>query len=139
VKLKGKKLRVLYSRPYARGRTVWGVVVPFDSVWRTGANAATAFTTDIDLTSGSAVIPKGSYTLYSIPTAKGMTLIVSRKPGPSSAYDPSQDQARIALTPAKPASTIDPFRIWFEPSKKNTVVLRLGWADRSYSVTLKPR
>jgi hypothetical protein len=139
VKLKGKRIRVQYSRPSMRGRTVWGVVVPFDSVWRTGANTATLFTTDLDLSSGNTTIPKGTYTLYSIPSAGGMTLIMSRKPGGIPAYDPSQDQARIVLGMTKPAATIDPFRIWFEPSKKNTVILKLGWADRSFSATLKAR
>ena len=66
-----------------RGRAVWGVVVPFDSVWRTGANLATIFSTESDLVSGNVKIPKGSYTLYSIPAEKGLTLIMSKRPGGS--------------------------------------------------------
>jgi hypothetical protein len=137
VVLGGKKVAVKYSKPYMRGRTVWGVVVPWDSIWRTGANLATSFTTDVDLLLGTASIPKGSYTLYSIPSAKVMTLIISKKPGGSPPqYDPGLDLARVALTGDTSAVPIDPFRLWFEPSGGNSATLRIGWADRVYSATI---
>jgi hypothetical protein len=133
--LKGTKVSVSYSRPYSRGRVVWGVVVPFDSVWRTGANRTTTLTTGRDIVLGKARIPAGTYTLYSLPAATGFTLIVSRKPAGFPAYDPSMDAARVPLTRVKSAPSVDPFRIWFDKGKQGTS-LRIGWMDRTYSVPL---
>ncbi len=132
-----KRLFVKFSKPYMRGRAVWGVVVPFDSVWRTGANLATIFSTESDLVSGNVKIPKGSYTLYSIPAEKGLTLIMSKRPGGSQPqYDPSLDLARIPMALEKAPAAIDPFRIWFEQLDGHAVMLKLGWADRVYSARL---
>jgi hypothetical protein len=139
VTLKGKKIKASYSRPYVRGRSIWGVIVPFDSVWRTGANSATLLTTGVDLVVGTTTVPKGTYTLYSVPAANGLTLIISKKPGGMPAYDPAMDQIRVPMEQTTPSSAVDPFRIWFEPAKKNSVLLRLGWSDRVYSVTLKAK
>ena len=137
IALAGKKVAVRYSKPYTRGRVIWGVVVPWDSVWRTGANLVTSFVTDADLLMGSVNVPKGSYTLYSIPSAKAMTLIISKKPGGGQPqYDPAQDLARVVLAGDTAATPIDPFRIWFEPSAGNSATLRIGWADRVYSTTI---
>jgi hypothetical protein len=133
-----KKVKIRYSRPYMRGRAIWGVVVPFDSVWRTGANLATQLTADVDLRIGNLGVPAGSYTLYSIPTEKAFTLIVSKKPSGSAAYDPAMDLGRVEMTPASPGVPIDPFHIWFE-AKKNGTLLRLGWSDRVYSVPVRPK
>ena len=136
--LKGKKVSISYSRPYARGRAVWGVVVPFDSVWRTGANRTTTLTAERDILLGRARIPAGSYTLYSLPTAKGFTLIVSRKPAGFPAYDPSMDVARVQMVAVKKGPAVDPFRIWFEETRKGTN-LRIGWMERSYTLPITAR
>ena len=56
------KMRVEYGRPFAKGRKVFGELVPWGKVWRTGANEATSLTTDVDVTLGSVPLPKGSYT-----------------------------------------------------------------------------
>jgi hypothetical protein len=134
VVLGGKKAVVRYSRPFMRGREIWGVVVPFDSVWRTGANLATALVTDADLTVGGIAVPRGSYTLYAIPSSGGFTLIISRKPGGNEpAYDRKFDLARISLNAEPSSSTIDPFRIWFETAGPRTATLKLGWGDRMFS------
>jgi len=130
----GKKAKIIYSRPFMRGRTIWGVVVPLDSIWRTGANAATSLTTDADIMLGTVRVPKGSYTLYSLPTEKEFTLIISKKPAGRPDYDPAMDLARVAMTMTAAPSPVDPFRIWFERSGKNSGLLHLGWADRVYSL-----
>ena len=63
--IKGKKVSISYSRPSMRGRkVVGGELVPYDKVWRTGANEATTLTTEIDLNIGGAKVPAGTYTLY---------------------------------------------------------------------------
>jgi hypothetical protein len=140
ISLEGKKATIRYSRPFARGRSIWGVVVPYDSVWRTGANLATSLVTDGEITIGTHAVPPGSYTLYSIPTATGLTLIISTKPGGREpAYDPKSDVARISMKQERAASGIDPFRIWFERDGTSGGTLNIGWGDRSFSTRIGAR
>jgi hypothetical protein len=77
----GKHLFIDYGRPSMRGRRIMGGLVPYGRVWRTGANAATTLVTDVDLTSAAVRVPRGTYTLYTLPTAGGWTLIVNRQTG----------------------------------------------------------
>ena len=79
----GKTVTINYSRPSMRGRTIFGGLVPYGQVWRTGANAATSLKTDVDLTIGGANVPAGSYTLYSIPNENGWKLIINKETGQS--------------------------------------------------------
>jgi hypothetical protein len=130
----GKKVKIVYSRPFMRGRTIWGVVVPQDSIWRTGANAATSLITEANIMLGNMRVPRGSYTLYSVPGEKAFTLIISKKTPGRPDYDPAMDLARLEMKKTAAASPIDPFRIWFERSGKNGGIFHLGWADRVYSL-----
>jgi hypothetical protein len=140
ITLQGTKIKVTYSKPFMRGRTIWGVVVPMDSIWRTGANSATALTLGGSVEIGGTVIPAGSYTLYSLPTEKQFWLIVSRKPGGGRAeYDKTQDLVRIPMTAETPAATIDPFTIQMIADGQNAAILRLGWSDRSFSTRITRR
>lgn len=137
IRLGGKRVLIRYSRPSMRGRTIWGVVVPWDTVWRTGANLATALEVDADVTVGTVRIPRGSYTLYSLPSQEAFSLIVSTVPGGAPPqYDPGRDLSRIAMRFNRSQRFIDPFRIWFEPRGTRKAVLRIGWADRIYSVDI---
>jgi hypothetical protein len=77
----GKRVYVDYGRPSMRGRRIVGELVPYGRVWRTGANAATTLVTETDLRIGDALVPRGTYTLYTLPTAQGWTLIVNRRRG----------------------------------------------------------
>src|SRR2546423_366910 len=78
----GANLTVAYSRPLKRGRVIFGSsIVPWNQVWRTGANAATVFITDKDLVFGTTVIPAGKYTLWTIPAPTGGTLIFNSETG----------------------------------------------------------
>ncbi len=134
-RIKGKTVKVTYSRPYARGREIWGVVVPFDTVWRTGANRATTLSTGLNLRIGKTLLPAGTYTVYSLPAEAAFTLILSKKPAGMPAYDPAMDAARISMEREKSPAPVDPFRIWFEKTGKG-LSLKLGWADRVYRVPL---
>ncbi|MBX2991432.1 MAG: DUF2911 domain-containing protein [Bacteroidetes bacterium] len=132
--LENRKVKVKYSKPFMRGREIWGVVVPFDSIWRTGANMATVLETEGDITIGGANVPAGTYTLYSKPAAKGFHLIVNRKGPGQASYDPSQDHAHVELTMKNVDKPVDPFTITLEPTgRSNTAILKLGWGDREYA------
>ncbi len=95
----GATLWVDYGRPSVRGRTIFGAVVPWDDVWRTGANAATQFRTDKALAFGSIVVPAGMYTLWTIPSQHGWTLLVNGQTGQwGTEHDPSKDLYRIPMS-----------------------------------------
>jgi len=87
-----------YGRPLTRGRQIFGGVVPWNEVWRTGANEATQLNTAIDLKVGDGVIPAGKYTLWTLPTPAGASLIINKQTGQwGTEYDPSQDLLRVDL------------------------------------------
>jgi hypothetical protein len=75
----GKTIQVDYSSPRAKGRKIYGGLVPYGEVWRAGANEATTFVIDTDVTIGGKTVPAGSYTLFTIPNQDKWTLIVSKK------------------------------------------------------------
>lgn len=136
----GANLTVEYSRPAKRGRETWGgLLVPYGEVWRTGANAATAFTTDRDLEIGGADVPAGSYTLFSIFTAESAQLIINRQTGQwGTMYDETQDLVRVNLTPEAIAEFVERFTISIEPSRDGGV-LQLIWDRTRFSVPITVR
>lgn len=77
----GKTLTVNYSSPRAKGRKIFGDLVPYGEVWRTGANEATTFVTDTNLSVGGKDVPAGNYTIFTVPNADKWTLIVNKKTG----------------------------------------------------------
>ena len=135
----GAAVTLDYGRPRRRGREIFGHVVPWNRVWRLGANAATGFSTDRDLLMGGVVIPAGSYTLFMLPAPAGSKLIVNRQTGQwGTAYDPRQDFARIDLTSEQLAQTVDPLTIIIEPQGDGGV-LRVRWDRTQYAVPFKVR
>jgi len=132
-------LTVDYGRPRRRGREIFGNVVPWNQVWRAGANAATGFTTDTDLLMGGVVIPKGSYTLFMFPSPEGSKLIVNRQTGQwGTMYDARQDLVRIDLTAEQLSQTVEPFTIAVDPQGQGGV-LRLRWDRTQFSVPFTVR
>jgi hypothetical protein len=96
--INGKKVTIDYSAPSKRGRVIMGELVPYGSVWRTGANAATTLWTEGDLMIGTVHVPAGTYTLYTIPGEKEWTLIVNKQTGQwGTKYDEAQDLGRTKM------------------------------------------
>ena len=120
-----------YGRPLRRGRTVFGGVVPFDSVWRTGANAATQLRTDVDLSIGGVTVPAGTYTLWTIPSRTGAwKLVINRQTGQwGTVYNERQDLARVDLRTETLATPVEQFTITIQPQGDGGV-LALAW-DRT--------
>jgi hypothetical protein len=134
----GAQIWVDYGRPSARGRTIFGVVVPWGQVWRTGANAATQFSTDKDLTIGGAAVPAGKYTLWTLPTESGAKLIINKQTGQwGTAYDETQDLVRIDLNVAQLSEPVERFTIGVDTAG-NGGVLTFSWDRTRYSVPLNP-
>jgi hypothetical protein len=113
------RIKIDYGQPHARGRNVIGMpgVVPWDSVWRAGANMSTQLTAEVDLTIGSTFIPRGIYTLFVLPTRNGWKLIVSKEVLQwGTDYDPKQDFARIDLRSRTLPEPIESLTFWLVPA-----------------------
>src|SRR5690606_2233295 len=112
----GAEIEIDYGTPRKRGREIWGALVPFGEVWRTGANQATHFRTSRDLVFGAGadtlVVPAGTYTLFSIPQPDGGVLIINRQTGQTgTAYDPARDLGRVTLTSRPLPEMVERFTI----------------------------
>jgi hypothetical protein len=114
-------LVVDYGRPAKRGREIFGALVPWGEVWRTGANRATHLTTDRDLLIGGTAVPAGSYTHFTIPRAEGWTLIVNRRTDiTGTAHDP----ARIPMQTRSLPAVVEDFTVVVDEQGS---ALRLQW------------
>ena len=112
VVLAAPEIWVDYGRPTKRGREILGTVVPWNEVWRTGANSATQLNTTADLRVGDAVIPAGKYTLWTLPTPTGTKLIVNRQTGQwGTEYDVTKDLIRLDLRTEQLAEPVERFTI----------------------------
>jgi hypothetical protein len=123
----GAELMVDYGRPSARGRQILGAVVPYGEVWRTGANQATQLTTSRALQAGGTTIPAGTYTLWTLPTEDGVTLIINRQTGQwGTIYDSTQDLARVPMEVTEAAAPVEQFTVKVEPGP-NGGALVMQW------------
>jgi len=127
----GARIVVDFGTPMRRGRDIWGTIVPWDRVWRTGANRATHLSTTRELAIGTLVVPAGEYTLFSVPEENGGVLIVNRQTGQNgTAYDPARDLGRVPMRRVARAEPAERFDIAVEPVGASGGVIRLVW-DRS--------
>ena len=133
------EILVDYGRPLRRGRPIFGVVVPWDTIWRTGADAATQFRTSADLTIGGATIPAGTYTLWTIPAPNGATLVVNKQTGQwGTQYDPAQDLVRVPMRVSPTPAPVERLTI-DAPITSAGPVLRIAWDTREMTVPIAER
>jgi hypothetical protein len=133
--LNDKKISVDYGRPYMRGRKIMGELVPYDQVWRTGANRATHFTTEADLVIGGVAVPKGTYTLFTVPSPSGWKLIVNKQTGQWGipyTYE-KEELARIDMKVETLPSAIEQFTISLDKDGAGGI-LKLEWEKTRASV-----
>lgn len=111
----GKSIKVDYSSPRAKGRKIYGDLVPYGKVWRTGANEATTFVTDANLSIAGKVIPSGSYTIFTVPNQSKWELIVNKKTGEwGIPYKYESDElGRYAMDVSKTSAPVENFTISF--------------------------
>jgi Protein of unknown function (DUF2911) len=136
----GKTIKVDYSSPRAKGRKIFGDLVPYGKVWRTGANQATTFVTDANLTAGGKDIPAGNYTIFTVPAADKWTLIVNKKTGEwGIPYKYESDElARIDMSASKTSSPVENFTIAFD-EKGNACTLRMEWENTRAQVDISEK
>jgi hypothetical protein len=122
----GKKVSVDYYAPSMHGRKIMGGLVPFGTVWCTGANYATKITTEADLQLGGLKLPKGAYSIWTIPGEKQWTLIINKETGQFHLYYKQQyDFGRTPMTVKTLASPVETFRVEVRDNggKKGTLAL----------------
>ena len=119
-----------YSRPVAKGRTIFGGLVPYDKVWRTGANEATQITFSDDVTIDGHALPKGAYSLHTIPGKDSWTLIFNKvaKQWGSFSYDQAQDALRVTAKPQK-GPYAELFTFTFPEVTADNAVVAMRWVD----------
>lgn len=134
----GKKITVNYSQPSMKGRKIYGGLVPFGEVWRTGANEATTLTTDTNLNIGGTDVPAGTYTLFTIPDQNGWKLIINRQTGQwGTDYKEAQDLARVDMKASKLNQPMEKFTISFEKAGQGAATMNLDWENTRASVDVK--
>ena len=134
-KIDGADIAIAYSRPSMRGRKIWGVLVPFGAVWRTGANEATKLTLAQPIVIGGKDVPAGSYTLWTLPAADGRAkLIINNETGQwGTNYNEKKDFARVDLKRTELSEPVEQFVMGIDEAAGGGV-LRLAWDKVQYSV-----
>jgi hypothetical protein len=131
----GTSLLVDYGRPLARGRTLVGGLIPYDRVWRTGANAATHLAITAPLRLAGVPLDSGTYTLWTLPTHDRVQLIINRQTGQwGTGYQPSHDIARVAMRVDTLDSPIERFTIRVDTASARLV---MEWGTFHWSVPLE--
>ena len=141
------RIAIDYGQPHMRGRNVIGMpgVVPWDTVWRTGANMATQLSTEVDLTIGNTFVPRGVYTLFSLPTRNGWKLVISKETLQwGTDYDASKDFARIDLRQRTLTEPVESLTFWLIPAIEAQTsktfphgVLKFAWGTTELSTDWK--
>ena len=132
-------ITINYSSPSVKGRQVWGGLVPYDKVWRAGANSATIFQTDKDIKVGGKTLPAGKYSLYALVGEKEWTIIINSQTGQwginrdgTTTEDPAKDVIRVMAKPVKSASMNE--KLVYTINDKGFV---LSWENIDVPVSIK--
>ena len=133
----GKTIKTDYSSPRMKGRKIYGGLVPFGEVWRTGANEATTFVTSADVVVGGKTVPAGSYTIFTVPNADKWTLIINKKTGEwGIPYKYESDElARVDMRVSKLPAPVENFSIAYDKSAGGCT-LRIDWETTRASVDI---
>ena len=135
----GNTVTITYGRPYTtkpgttKARKIWGGLVPYGKVWRTGADEATVFKTEKDLEMGGTTIPAGTYTLWTVPEEDGGKLVICKEVGQwGTEYKEGNDLARVDLKrePLQPA--VHQFTIAISKAPGGGGQIKLQWEDVQY-------
>ena len=132
----GNRVTITYGRPYMKGRQIWGGLVPYGKVWRTGSDEATTLITQKPIVIGETTVPAGAYTLWTLPAEDGSAKLIINKQigqwgvGPGS-YDEKQDLARIDLKKETLETPVEQFTMAVTRNGE----IKMSWDKTQYSVT----
>jgi len=138
----GSRVVLVYGRPYstkpgtAEARKIWGGLVPYGKVWRTGSDEATLLISQKPLVFGTTTIPAGAYTLFTLPQADGTAkLIISKDLGEwGLQYKDGDDLARVDLTKSTLDTPVDQFTMAITKTPGGGGVIKMSWESTAYSV-----
>ena len=136
----GKTITVDYSSPRAKGRKIFGGLVPYGEVWRTGANDATTFVTGANLSVEGKDVPAGNYTIFTVPEQNKWTLIINKHTGEWGIpykYE-SEELARVPMQVSKTSAPVENFTIDFEQSGE-ACTLQMSWESTQASVKISEK
>lgn len=141
----GDRVTIVYGRPYTKDphgtemRKIWGGLVPYGKVWRTGADEATLLITQKPLVFGDTTVPAGCYSLYTLPNEDGTAkLIINKAIGQwGTQYDESQDLARVDLKKSALDTPVHQFTMAVARNSEGGGTIKLNWEDTEYSVDFK--
>jgi Protein of unknown function (DUF2911) len=138
----GKTIKIDYSSPRGKGRKIFGdasekALVPYGQIWRTGANDATTFVTDTNVTVGGKPVPAGSYTIFTVPKADAWSLVISKKTGEWGTDYPGEkeDLVRVPMTVSKTSAPVENFTIAFDQAGSKCT-LRTEWENTRATVEI---
>jgi hypothetical protein len=130
--------KVDYSSPGVKGRKIWGALVPFDKVWRTGANAATRLEVSRDFSLGDQKVKAGAYALYTIPGKSSWTVVLNSNPdGNAQEPDGKTDVARITVKPGTMPAARERMTFVFADTTDDSTNLDLEWEKLRVRIPLK--
>ena len=140
------EISTLYSSPGKKGRIIFGKLVPYDVVWRTGANEPTAFTTNKDLVIDNKGLPKGTYSLWTIPRETSWDIIFNSEMNywgvkfsdQTANRDPKHDVLTTTVIPSKSLTVTENFTISFSESNNN-ILMMLAWDTTVVPVLLQKK
>src|SRR4051812_35433770 len=142
----GNEITIVYGRPYTKDpksgekRKVWGTLVPFEKVWRLGADEATLLTTQKELQIGGKSIPAGTYSLFLLPHSdKSAALVVNKQTGQwGTKYDEKQDLVRVDMKGESNSSSPDQLTVAIDKAASGGGgTIKVSWEGTQYSVDIK--
>jgi hypothetical protein len=137
VTIAGKKITVSYGAPSMRGRKVMGALVPYGEVWCAGANDATQLDTEADLDVNGMKLPKGSYTLWTLPNSNQWLLIVNKETGVwHTDYNQRYDLGRVKMNLRAVSPPVERMKFELSSAGGNKGALALAWETTEVSVPI---
>lgn len=129
---------VKYSRPGVKGRTLWGDLVPYDKVWRTGANKATFFSVSTEVSIEGKTLPAGDYAIFTIPGASEWTVIFSKNTEQwgTGDYKSEEDALRVSVKPVMGDHMVESLQFSFDKVNGNTAKLVFAWDKLSFDLSI---
>ena len=130
------EVMITYGRPSVNDRTIFGGLVPYDAVWRTGANESTAITFSNDVKIEGKSLEAGTYSLYTVPGEDKWTIVINSKLSWGTQYDESKDVLRVDTTPEE-GKKVEQFKIYFEDVTNESAECVLHWDTTKVPFTIE--
>jgi hypothetical protein len=125
--INGATIQIKYSSPSVKGRQIWGKLVPFNEVWRAGANEATTFETDKDLMIEGTKLPAGKYAFFIIPSENECIVIFNKEPKQWGAYKYKEKDDQLRVTVKQQMASSSAERLFYVINKDNVVLSWENW------------